>query len=219
MPPAPRRKGALWYSLRPTTSPFVTPMARQTNRPFLLMSPWPETDRTGTAVLSFRRAGGPGAHYVMRAWGTDYGGRHYTVKEKRSKPCWPHEAIGRLRSCPTMLDLVCHADDATVVRPGRRCSTSWKGTIGGCPCGGHSGRDHAVHETAGDEETWQTPFRDSRKTTWRGAAGYRAGEESVGNGPSITAVESIPASHKIALRDGSREKVIKYGNREQPPCP
>jgi len=40
-----------------------------------------------------------------------------------------------------------------------------------------------------------------------------AGEEiRFGNGPSITALESIPASHKIALRDLAQgEKVIKYG--------
>ena len=56
-------------------------------------------------------------HYVMRAWGSDYGGRHYQPKTKGF--------VGRLMKklivlAPypdrTSLDLICHPDDAVIVK-------------------------------------------------------------------------------------------------------
>ncbi len=76
-------------------------------------------DRTGTAVLISDAPEGQVPHYVMRAWGTDYGGRHYTVKEKGQNPVLAlMKRLVVFAPSPdrTMLDLVCHADDATVVK-------------------------------------------------------------------------------------------------------
>jgi nickel-dependent lactate racemase len=71
----------------------------------------------GTAVLISDAPEGQVPHYVMRAWGTDYGGRHYSPKApgfvqllmKKLIVMNPHPDR-------TGLDLVCHADDATIVK-------------------------------------------------------------------------------------------------------
>jgi len=76
-------------------------------------------DGSGTVVLVSDAPEGQVPHYVMRTWGTDYGGRHHTVKIKGEKVLTgfvkklivfaPHPD-------KTMLDLVCHIDDAVVVK-------------------------------------------------------------------------------------------------------
>jgi len=76
-------------------------------------------DGSATAVLIADAPEGQVPHYVMRAWGTDYGGRHYTPKAKGGK-----SAVAFLKKlivfapCPdrTMLDLICHPDDAVIVK-------------------------------------------------------------------------------------------------------
>jgi len=74
---------------------------------------------SGTAVLISDAPEGQVPHYVMRGWGTDYGGRHFEPKvagqgfiqavRKRLIIVAPHPDR-------TMLDLVCHIDDATIVK-------------------------------------------------------------------------------------------------------
>ncbi len=73
--------------------------------------------REGMAVLISDAPEGQIPHYVMRAWGSDYGGRHYTPRP-----------VGflqrRLRKLIVLapypdrmsLDLFCHVDDATFVK-------------------------------------------------------------------------------------------------------
>ncbi|HSR13811.1 MAG TPA: lactate racemase domain-containing protein [Thermodesulfobacteriota bacterium] len=73
--------------------------------------------KEGTAVIISDAPEGQIPHYVMRAWGSDYGGRHYTPR--------PKGFINRLlkkfivmapypdRTCT---DLVCHPDDAVIVK-------------------------------------------------------------------------------------------------------
>jgi lactate racemase len=71
----------------------------------------------GTGVIVMDAPEGQVAHHVMRAWGTGYGGRHYTPRE----PGFIRRFMKRLivlnpypdRTC---LDLVCHPDDAVVVK-------------------------------------------------------------------------------------------------------
>ncbi len=71
----------------------------------------------GTAVLISDAPEGQVPHYVMRSWGSGYGGRHFTPRSpgfvqllmKRLIVMNPHPDR-------TGLDLVCHADDATVVK-------------------------------------------------------------------------------------------------------
>lgn len=71
----------------------------------------------GTAVLISDAPEGQVPHYVMRAWGTDYGGRHYSPKGPGFIPLLMKKLIV-LNPCPdrTGLDLVCHADDAVTVK-------------------------------------------------------------------------------------------------------
>lgn len=74
---------------------------------------------SGTAVLISDAPEGQVPHYVMRGWGSDYGGRHFEPKiagqgflravMKRLIILAPHPDR-------TMLDLICHIDDATVVK-------------------------------------------------------------------------------------------------------
>ncbi len=73
--------------------------------------------REGMAVLIADAPEGQVPHYVMRAWGSDYGGRHYSPRSKGF--------LGRLikklivmapyadRTC---LDLICHVEDAVIVK-------------------------------------------------------------------------------------------------------
>ncbi len=78
-----------------------------------------KADGSGTAVLISDAPEGQVLHYVMRGWGTDYGGRHFEPKVagqgfrqafmKRLVIVAPHPDR-------TMLDLICHIDDATIVK-------------------------------------------------------------------------------------------------------
>ncbi|HOD28051.1 MAG TPA: lactate racemase domain-containing protein [Syntrophales bacterium] len=71
----------------------------------------------GTGVLVCDAPEGQVPHYVMRAWGTDYGGRHYQARAKGFVGLLMKKLIV-LNPHPdrTCLDLVCHADDAVVVK-------------------------------------------------------------------------------------------------------
>jgi len=74
---------------------------------------------SGTAVLIADAPEGQVPHYVMRAWGTDYGGRHF--EPKIAGQGFLRAVMKRLIIMApfpdrTMLDLVCHIDDATVVK-------------------------------------------------------------------------------------------------------
>jgi nickel-dependent lactate racemase len=71
----------------------------------------------GTAVLISDAPEGQVPHYVMRAWGDDYGGRHYTPRD----PGFVSMLMKKLivfnpKPDRTMLDLICHRDDATIVK-------------------------------------------------------------------------------------------------------
>ncbi len=76
-------------------------------------------DGSGTAVLIADSPEGQVPHYVMRAWGSDYGGRHY---QSRAKGEITLASILKrlivLTPYPdkTMLDMVCHIDDVSVVK-------------------------------------------------------------------------------------------------------
>jgi nickel-dependent lactate racemase len=71
----------------------------------------------GTGVLISDAPEGQVPHYVMRAWGTGYGGRHYTPRApgfvsllmKKLIVMAPHPDR-------TSLDLICQVDDATIVK-------------------------------------------------------------------------------------------------------
>ncbi|HOS97780.1 MAG TPA: lactate racemase domain-containing protein [Deltaproteobacteria bacterium] len=71
----------------------------------------------GTAVLISDAPDGQVPHYVMRQWGTEYGGRHYAHRApgfvqllmKKLVVLNPHPDM-------TGLDLVCHPDDAVTVK-------------------------------------------------------------------------------------------------------
>ncbi|MCK9274476.1 MAG: lactate racemase domain-containing protein [Syntrophales bacterium] len=78
-----------------------------------------KSDGTGTAVLISDAPEGQVPHYVMRAWGTDYGGRHHVIKNKGEKMITAFmKRLIVFTPCPdkTMLDLICHIDDAVVVK-------------------------------------------------------------------------------------------------------
>jgi len=71
----------------------------------------------GTAVLISDAPEGQVPHYVMRQWGQEYGGRHYAPKAKGMV----HHLMKKLivmAPLPdrTSLDLVCHIEDATIVK-------------------------------------------------------------------------------------------------------
>jgi hypothetical protein len=70
-----------------------------------------------TAVLISDAPEGQVPHYVMRAWGSDYGGRHYAPKGPGFVPLLMKRLVV-LNPAPdrTSLDLICHNDDATVVK-------------------------------------------------------------------------------------------------------
>jgi lactate racemase len=76
-------------------------------------------DRSSTAVLIVDAPEGQTPHYVMRAWGSDYGGRHYFVKargEKTITAFMKRLIVFAPHPDKTMLDLLCHIDDATIVK-------------------------------------------------------------------------------------------------------
>jgi lactate racemase len=73
--------------------------------------------REGTVVLISDTPEGQIPHYVMRSWGSDYGGRHYI----RRTGGFVRKLMRKLivmapqPDC-TSLDLICHNDDAVVVK-------------------------------------------------------------------------------------------------------
>jgi nickel-dependent lactate racemase len=71
----------------------------------------------GTAVLISDAPEGQVPHYVMRAWGLDYGGRHYNHRTPGFVQLLMKKLIV-LNPLPDRmgLDLVCHPDDATKVK-------------------------------------------------------------------------------------------------------
>ncbi len=71
----------------------------------------------GTVVLISDAPEGQVPHYVMRGWGTDYGGRHFTPKVKGVMPSLLKKLIV-MAPYPdrTSLDWFCHIDDATIVK-------------------------------------------------------------------------------------------------------
>ncbi len=78
-----------------------------------------KSDNSSTAVLIADAPEGQAIHYIMRAWGTDYGGRHYVPRVKGKKTITASmKRFIVLTPYPdkTMLDLVCHMDDAVVVK-------------------------------------------------------------------------------------------------------
>ena len=73
--------------------------------------------REGTAVLISDAPEGQVPHYVMRAWGSDYGGRHYIPRTRGFLPRLLKKLIV-MAPYPdrTSLDLICHVDDAIIVK-------------------------------------------------------------------------------------------------------
>ncbi len=71
----------------------------------------------GTAVLISDAPDGQVPHYVMRQWGTEYGGRHYAHRSPGFVPLLMKKLIV-LNPHPdrTGLDLICHPDDAVTVK-------------------------------------------------------------------------------------------------------
>ncbi len=71
----------------------------------------------GVAVLISEAPEGQVPHYVMRAWGSDYGGHHYSPRPKRiSQGLMKKLIIMAPHPDRTCLDLVCHVDDAIMVK-------------------------------------------------------------------------------------------------------
>ena len=73
--------------------------------------------REGVAVLISDAPEGQVPHYVMRVWGSDYGGRHFAPRPKGFANALLRKLIV-LAPYPdrTSLDLICHADDAVYVK-------------------------------------------------------------------------------------------------------
>lgn len=76
-----------------------------------------KSDGSGTMVIVFDSPEGIVPHYVYRSWGTGYGGRHHIPRVKG-------ESFKRMKKfiivAPypdrTMLDIIVHIDDATIVK-------------------------------------------------------------------------------------------------------
>ena len=74
-------------------------------------------DCLGLTVLISDAPEGQVPHYVMRAWGSDYGGRHYSPRPKGLVQRQMRKLIIMApHPDPTSLDLICHVDDAVVVK-------------------------------------------------------------------------------------------------------
>jgi nickel-dependent lactate racemase len=71
----------------------------------------------GTLVLISDAPEGQVPHYVMRAWGSDYGGRHYQPRAKGFVSRLMKKLVV-MAPYPdrTGLDLICHPDDAVIVK-------------------------------------------------------------------------------------------------------
>ncbi len=72
----------------------------------------------GTAVLISDAPEGQVPHYVLRSWGCDYGGRHFSPKAKGTLDQWNVRKLIVFSPSPdrTGLDLICHIDDAAVAK-------------------------------------------------------------------------------------------------------
>lgn len=71
----------------------------------------------GTAVLISDAPEGQVPHYVMRSWGSDYGGRHYTPRSQGFVPMFLKKLIVMApHPDRTNLDFICHIDDAIFVK-------------------------------------------------------------------------------------------------------
>jgi len=71
----------------------------------------------GTGVLISDAPEGQVPHYVMRAWGSDYGGRHYNPRPKGfAQRLMKNLIVLAPHPDRTGLDLVCHADDPIIVK-------------------------------------------------------------------------------------------------------
>lgn len=70
-----------------------------------------------TTVLISDAPEGQVTHYVFRSWGTNYGGRHYSPRSPGFVPRLMKKLIV-LSPYPdrTSLDLICHQDDAVIVK-------------------------------------------------------------------------------------------------------
>jgi nickel-dependent lactate racemase len=77
-----------------------------------LLKPW-----EGVAVLISDAPEGQVPHYVMRVWGSDYGGRHYSPRPRGFAQRLMKKLIV-MAPYPdrTSLDLICHVDDALIVK-------------------------------------------------------------------------------------------------------
>ncbi|MBN1381468.1 MAG: DUF2088 domain-containing protein [Deltaproteobacteria bacterium] len=72
---------------------------------------------TGTGVLISDAPEGQVPHYVMRGWGSDYGGRHFNPRPKGWIPTIMKQLIVMSPNPDrTSLDLMCHNEDATFVK-------------------------------------------------------------------------------------------------------
>ena len=72
----------------------------------------------GTAVLISDAPEGQVPHYVLRSWGSDYGGRHYEPRVRGTSGLRNVRKLLIFSPYPdrTSLDWVCHIDDATIVK-------------------------------------------------------------------------------------------------------
>lgn len=69
---------------------------------------------TGTGVLISDAPEGQVPHYVMRQWGSDYGGRHFSPRPKGWIPLVMKQLLVMSPNPdPTCLDLMCNTEDAT----------------------------------------------------------------------------------------------------------
>jgi nickel-dependent lactate racemase len=72
----------------------------------------------GTAVLISDAPEGQVPHYTFGSWGTDYGGRHYSQKEKGTLDKWNIKKLIVFSPYPdrTSLDWFCRFEDATIIK-------------------------------------------------------------------------------------------------------
>jgi nickel-dependent lactate racemase len=71
----------------------------------------------GTAVLIVDAPEGQVPHYAFGSWGTDYGGRHYSPREKGTLQKWDIKKLIVFSPHPdcTSLDWFCRFEDATII--------------------------------------------------------------------------------------------------------
>jgi len=71
----------------------------------------------GVAVLISDAPEGQVSHYVFRTWGSNYGGRHFSPRPRGLEQRMMKKLIV-MAPYPdrTSLDLICHVDDALIVK-------------------------------------------------------------------------------------------------------